>query len=253
MLSFGPPNAKRTVATHFWERYGLITHNAEDRMVYVKTQQGNFYPVEHVQVMPVDEFATIVTTTIVTTTIVSQPPSSHNHHRLTTTIVSQPPPAVYNCEKRNLKKKFEKIEKNVNLKFGFEFVKNVLKTLKSGFSAVKRLKCKIFEAKSQNLLYFDDFQGRICQKKDIFIIKISHGRLCWSIAICRIGSGEGDYEKVRQEVENMKGYSPKFLVVFSQRNSQSKFLSVKVECVVGNGGSQYIQKRQFVSFHIQIF
>ncbi|KAF1756018.1 hypothetical protein GCK72_012471 [Caenorhabditis remanei] len=106
MLSFGPPNAKRTVATHFWKRYGLITHNAEDRMVYVMAQSGNYYPAEHVQVLPVDE-----------------------------------------------------------------------------------------------------------------------GRLCWSIVICRIGSDEGDYEKVRQEVENMKGYIPKFLVVFSQRNFQKTFTS----------------------------
>ncbi|EFO96539.1 hypothetical protein CRE_23740 [Caenorhabditis remanei] len=45
LLSFGPPNAKRTVATHFWKRYGLITNSAVDRMVYVKSQPAK--PPQH--------------------------------------------------------------------------------------------------------------------------------------------------------------------------------------------------------------
>ncbi|KAF1756007.1 hypothetical protein GCK72_012460 [Caenorhabditis remanei] len=55
LMSFGPPNGKRTVVSHFLARYGLATHNAVDRMVYVAAQPGNFYPAEHVQVFPVDE------------------------------------------------------------------------------------------------------------------------------------------------------------------------------------------------------
>ena len=54
-MAFGPPRAKRTVAAHFWTRYGLTTHNAVDRMVYVAAQPGNFYPAEHIQVLPVEE------------------------------------------------------------------------------------------------------------------------------------------------------------------------------------------------------
>ncbi|KAF1764107.1 hypothetical protein GCK72_004053 [Caenorhabditis remanei] len=50
-MAFGPPRAKRTVAAHFWTRYGLTTHNAVDRMVYVAAQPGNFYPAEHIQTL----------------------------------------------------------------------------------------------------------------------------------------------------------------------------------------------------------
>lgn len=61
-----------------------------------------------------------------------------------------------------------------------------------------------------------------------------------TIVIYRVGSGEGDYDQVRAEVEEMRstanafqaGYNPKFIVILTQRNSHVRVFPERIP----NGG-----------------